>query len=633
MKKSRAKHFTQEEMEILSANPCVRYVSENKVMWTLEYRTEMYDRWIQNPSNSTIREVMREHHIDPGILGTIIIFGITKAFRKNGRPSNGGEKELYAITHFRTNEADDQYLISTGKFCRSNKGITFTDGFAKELYSEYPKQSIEDGLRKANIDPQTVGYQRIYRLKRLFDGGTSKQVERKRIYSDEEIQKYKDHPYVKRITHKQFSLSDAFFNEAQPIVDLSLKEVLEAFEIEPSLLSFSSFQNLQYKLRNWQKTEEEIHECSDQILRIHWNILKLEEKKVDKSLDELKNEIPSFSKQEKKNLFVMIHDLPKDPGGIYTIHFILQKIGVSRSCYYAALKNDRYGLYEQQKEAQDEEDKKLIEAVIAYRGYPKGKRTVYMMMKKLTGKQFGLNKIMRLSRKYHLQCQVRRSNNSRKRAQELLKRNRKPNLLKRTFRMHKPDEVLLTDVTYIPYGNGNLVYGSACKDPVTGVLKAFNGSNSNDLNLVETSLKEINKFPMAEHPLFHSDQGALYLTDGFQKEVSDLGFDQSMSKRGNCWDNAPQESFFGHFKDEVDLSECTCDEDVFRKMADYQDYYNNERPQWNRNKMTPVEYAEYMKKMTDDEYQSYLDRETIKYNRMKERAAAEAVARANTLGV
>lgn len=633
MRKSQAKHFTNEEMELLRENPCVRYVSENKVLWTLEYRIEMYERWIQNQSNFTIREVMREHNIDPVMLGHLMIRNIAKAFRKNGRPSNGGGKELYETFHFHTNEEDNQYLISTGKFCKSRSGIKFTDDFIKELYSEYPKQSIEDGLKKAGIDPKIVGYQRIRHLKRVFDGDTSAKNENREVYSTEEIQKYKNHPYVKLITHKQFSLSDAFFNEAQSIASLPFTDVLKAFEIDPSFLSYSTFHNLQAKLRNWRKTDEEIHECTDRVLRIHWNILKLVEKRTDNSLNELKDKIPSFSMQEKKDLFVMIHDLPKDPGGIYTIRAILQKIGVSKSCYYSALKNDQYGSYEQKKEAQDEEDKKIIESVIAYRGYPKGKRMVYMMMKKLTGKQFGLNKIMRLSRKYHLQCQVRKPNISRRQAQELLKKNKKPNLLKRTFRMHKPDEVVLTDVTYIPYGKGKLVYGSACKDPVTGVLKAFNGSNSNDLNLVETSLKEISKYPMADHPVFHSDQGALYLTNTFQKEVSDMGFEQSMSKRGNCWDNAPQESFFGHFKDEVNLSECTCDEDVFQKMSDYMDYYNNERPQWNRNRMTPVEYTEYMKNMTDAEYQDYLDKETVKYNRMKERAAKEAVERAKTLGV
>lgn len=632
MGKSQAKHFTKDEIEQLRANPCARYVSENKVMWTLEYRQEMYERWLQNPSTATIREVMKEHNIDPSLLGCKIIGDIQKNFKRHGRPSNGGSNELYVTMHFHTNTDDNTLLVKTGKFRYSHKGITFTDEFVKELYARYPEKSIEDGLKAAGIDPAKVGYQRIYHLKQIFEGKVSVHAE-KRIYNDEEISQYKDHLYVRQITSKQFVLSDAFYNDAQPIADLPLSDVLDAFEIDPALLSFSSFQNIQYKLKNWKSTDAEVSTCSEQVIQIHWNIMKLMEKRTETDLAELKKHIPSFSKQLKKKTFEQIHELPDDPAGVYTIRHLLEKIGVSKSCYYSALKNDHYGLYEQEKEIQDDEDRKVIRLVKEYKRYPKGKRMVYMMMKKLTGKQFGLNKIMRLCRKYNMQCTVRKANYSRKAAQELLKRNRKPNLLKRTFRMHRPDEVTLTDVTYIHHGDKGLVYASACKDAVTGVLKAFNGSTSNDLNLVEESLKEVKKYSLVKNAIFHSDQGALYLTDTWQKELKDMGFIQSMSKRGNCWDNAPQESFFGHCKDEVDFSSCATDEEVYQKMADYQYYYNYERPQWSRNKMTPMEYAEYLKNMNDDEYQDYLQKETEKYNKMKENAAKEAIARADTIGV
>lgn len=632
MSKSCAMHFSKEEMELLRSNPCVRYVTENKVMWTLEYRTEMYERWVRNPSNDTIREVMKEHGIEPSLLGAKIISDISRSFKRNGRPANGGGKELYAAAHFHASEDDNRILVNTGKFRYSNKGIAFSDDFAGELYAKYPEQPIEDGLRAAGIDPKIVGYQRIHHLKQIFEGHITVHSESK-VYSDEEIQKYRDHPYVKRITHKQLVLRDAFYCDAHPVADLPLAEVLNAFEIEPSLFSFSFFQRLKYKLRNTKISGAEPVICSEQTLRIQKNVLNLMEEKTEKNLAELKEQIPSLSMREKKKLFVMIHELPEDPGGVFTVCRILEKIGVSKSCYYSALKNDQYDLYEQRKEAQDEEDRKVIETVIAYKDHPKGKRMIYMMMKKITGKQFGLNKIMRLNRKYGMQCQIRKANSSRQASQALLKRNLKQNLLKRTFRLHRPDEVTLTDVTYIPYGKGRRVYGSACKDPVSGVLKAFNGSRNNDLNLVDESLNELKKYPMAEHPLFHSDQGTLYLTDTFQNKLKEMGFTQSMSKRGNCWDNASQESFFGHFKDEVDLSGCTCDEDVFRKMAEYQDYYNNERPQWTRNRMTPVQYAEYLKNMSDEEYESYLQKEAEKYNRMKQKAVEEAAARAKTLGI
>ena len=67
-----------------------------------------------------------------------------------------------------------------------------------------------------------------------------------------------------------------------------------------------------------------------------------------------------------------------------------------------------------------------------------------------------------------------------------------------------------------------------------------------------------------------------------------------MSRRGNCWDNAPQESFFGHFKDEVILSKCSTLEEVIEEIDDYMDYYNNYRYQLNLNKMTPVQYRNHL---------------------------------------
>lgn len=63
-----------------------------------------------------------------------------------------------------------------------------------------------------------------------------------------------------------------------------------------------------------------------------------------------------------------------------------------------------------------------------------------------------------------------------------------------------------------------------------------------------------------------------------------------MSKRGNCWDNAPKESIFDHMK----LKECLVFEKLKQEIDDYRDYYNNYRYQWDLNKMTPVEYRIYL---------------------------------------
>lgn len=69
---------------------------------------------------------------------------------------------------------------------------------------------------------------------------------------------------------------------------------------------------------------------------------------------------------------------------------------------------------------------------------------------------------------------------------------------------------------------------------------------------------------------------------------------QSMSRRGNCGDNAPQESFFGHFKDETFIKSCTTLDELKRKVKNYMKYYNYFRHQWNLKKMTPVEYRDHL---------------------------------------
>jgi transposase InsO family protein len=63
-----------------------------------------------------------------------------------------------------------------------------------------------------------------------------------------------------------------------------------------------------------------------------------------------------------------------------------------------------------------------------------------------------------------------------------------------------------------------------------------------------------------------------------------------MSPRGNCWDNAPQESFFGHMKDEINYKNCTTIEELQDIIDDYMDYYNNHCCQRNLKKLTPTQY-------------------------------------------
>ena len=178
-----------------------------------------------------------------------------------------------------------------------------------------------------------------------------------------------------------------------------------------------------------------------------------------------------------------------------------------------------------------------------------------------------------------------------------------------------------------------MAYGSAVIDSVTGRLMSFKISDTNDLKLVERSLVDLGESEHCPQALFHSDQGSLYLTDTFQKQVKEYGFIESMSKRGNCWDNAPQESFFGHFKDDVDYRTCRNIAELEGKVWTYADYYNFERPQWTRNRMAPVYYQLWLQGLSDEQFSDYLEKEKGKYTKMKERAETRAIRRAKTLGV
>lgn len=90
--------------------------------------------------------------------------------------------------------------------------------------------------------------------------------------------------------------------------------------------------------------------------------------------------------------------------------------------------------------------------------------------------------------------------------------------------------------------------------------------------------------------LIHSDQGCHYTSSKFIEIVENSSLRRSMSRRGNCWDNAPQESFFGHMKDSINLCSCISFSQVKDTVDDYMSYYNNERYQWELSKLSPNEY-------------------------------------------
>ncbi len=200
-------------------------------------------------------------------------------------------------------------------------------------------------------------------------------------------------------------------------------------------------------------------------------------------------------------------------------------------------------------------------------------------------------KIQRLMRKYGLIAKVRRRNPYKMIMKKRLEHRIFPNILRREFCQLVPFKVFCTDITYILL-QAEFAYLSVVKDIASGEVVAWNLSNGLEEDLV---LDTIRNMPCArEDAMIHSDQGFHYTNPQYIEAVEALGMIQSMSGKGSCIDNAPIESFFGHMKDELDYQSCTSFEELRLRIEEYMRYYNFERKQWTRNKMSPVEYREHL---------------------------------------
>lgn len=263
---------------------------------------------------------------------------------------------------------------------------------------------------------------------------------------------------------------------------------------------------------------------------------------------------------------------------------------VSRSGYYNYLKskNNR-----KNREKQDEIIKNNVLKAFNYRGYKKGSRSIKMILKERFNIIYSRKRIQRIMRKFNIICPIRKPNPYKRIAKATKEHTVVPNLLNRNFKQKVPGKVLLTDITYLPYSNSNMAYLSTIKDASTNEILAYNLSDRITLDIVTNTIHKLitnSKVKLAEDAFIHSDQGSHYTSPTFQKLLKSKNLGQSMSRRGNCWDNAPQESFFGHMKDEINYKCCSSLEELQLVIDDYIDYYNNDRCQWNLKKLTPVQY-------------------------------------------
>lgn len=284
-----------------------------------------------------------------------------------------------------------------------------------------------------------------------------------------------------------------------------------------------------------------------------------------------------------------------------TIEEADNQLSVSMLCKIAGV--SRFGYYRwvtafdvrEEREKRDREDFERILKAYNQRGYSKGARSIYMCMVHWAPPiVMNVKKIRRLMDKYGLVCPIRKANPYRRMAKAWKTSSVAENLLKRGFTEYGPRRVLLTDI--IPY-HGRFGYLSTILDGYTRQVLSYVLSDSLEVDFVLETVEKLVRdhgIELTKETLIHSDQGCHYTSASFIQLVNNKELRQSMSRKGNCWDNAPQESFFGHMKDEIDVSGCKKYREVKAKVDDWIDYYNSERYQWQLAKLSPDEYYGYI---------------------------------------
>ena len=166
-----------------------------------------------------------------------------------------------------------------------------------------------------------------------------------------------------------------------------------------------------------------------------------------------------------------------------------------------------------------------------------------------------------------------------------------PNILDRNFSSTKPNEKWLTDISVFTL-LGQKLYFSPMLDLYNGEIISYNLSNRPTFHQTMDMLdKALEKLPDNTQLILHSDQGWQYQMKSFQHRLQQKGIVQSMSRKGNCLDNAPMESFFGIIKSELlYLQKFDSIEQFINELHDYIHYYNNHRIKVKLKGLSPVEY-------------------------------------------
>ncbi|ANX10669.1 transposase [Fictibacillus arsenicus] len=266
----------------------------------------------------------------------------------------------------------------------------------------------------------------------------------------------------------------------------------------------------------------------------------------------------------------------------YTVTAILSALNVPRSTYYRWVSTPSNDL---------SKSEKVIISLCEETNYRYGHRKIKNLLKRRYQISLNRNSVQRIMQKHHLQCRVKPKRKWKSQGESIIVA---PNILNRDFSAARPNQKWVTDITYVQYGSITL-YLSTIMDLFNNQIVAHKLYTHQQVPLVADTLKAaLESRGNPKGVIIHSDQGSVYTSYGYQQLIKDRKLVSSMSRRGNCWDNAVIESFHSNLKSEefqyVKFNSMPIDK-IREKVDQYMKYYNEERIQEKLGYHTPIEFG------------------------------------------
>jgi putative transposase len=265
----------------------------------------------------------------------------------------------------------------------------------------------------------------------------------------------------------------------------------------------------------------------------------------------------------------------------YTVTDILSVLGVPKATYYRWKK--KYKVIELTPLEE------LVIKICEENFYHYGHRKVKSILKRKHGINVNRKTVQKIMQKFQIQCRVKMKRQKYINGESNIV---VPNILNRNFKASHPNEKWVTDITYLPYGS-TMLYLSTIIDLYNNEIVAYNIGTSQDIKLVLDTLRAAVEIRKPEGLLLHSDQGSVYTSYAYQNMAKEKGITTSMSRKGNCHDNAVIESFHSSLKSEgfnAQRRASMSNSKVVQIVNQYMYRYNHIRIQAKLNYLSPLDY-------------------------------------------